>query len=85
MASSIYPLQRYFEKHPEMTKTALANRAGTSPAKICDLIDGRLRRPSPELAKKLDEVTKGEVTMEELLFFRPVKSRTKSKLRRKAS
>lgn len=78
-ASKPYPLERYFAAHPDVTKTALAGRVGTSPAKICDLIAGRLRRPSPELADKFEVETKQEVTARELLFFRPAKPRKSRK------
>lgn len=78
----MYPLERYFANHPEVTKTALAGRAGTSPAKICDLIAGRLRRPSPELADKFEEVTAQEVTARELLFFRPVLPRRRPSVKK---
>lgn len=88
MASPLYPLERYLKAHPDVTKTALAVAAETSPAKVCDLIAGRLRRPSPELADRFEVATKKEVTARELLFFRapvPRKRSVAKKIRRKAS
>jgi hypothetical protein len=82
MDPSVYPLERYFREHPDVTKTALAGKVGTSPAKICDLIAGRLRRPSPELADRFEIATNKEVTARELLFFRPPPVRRKARVQR---
>lgn len=67
---TIYPIRRYLDAHPTETQTAIAARAGMSVQKLNDLIAGRWRRPSPELARNLSQAMGGEVSVDELLFCR---------------
>lgn len=81
MQQAVYPVLRYLDLHPTDTQAAIAKRAGCSPQKLNDLIAGRWRRPSPELAMSLSKAMSGEVSVDELLFFRPA-PRKKRRVRR---
>jgi len=50
-----------------ITDTELARRVGVHQSTVCHYHAGR-RRPSPEVALKIEEVTGGEVTMKEAFF-----------------
>lgn len=70
MASSEHPLRRYLVEEKILAKD-LASRAGVSPQRICDVLNGRLRRFTPEAAKRISKATGGKVQFEELLFWVP--------------
>jgi DNA-binding transcriptional regulator YdaS (Cro superfamily) len=51
----------------KISKKDFALKIGVSREHIHAMISGK-RQPSPKLAKKIQDATKGEVTKEELLF-----------------
>lgn len=58
-------LKQYFEKHPEMSQKALAEKIGVSPEFVSMLVAGK-RTGSVETCILIEELTNGEVTVEEL-------------------
>jgi len=59
-------LKWYCEKQ-KLRYKRLAELLGVTPSHVTQLINGK-RRPSPELALKIEEVTQGAVTRMELLY-----------------
>lgn len=57
-------------KYKNLTISAFAKVAELKQPHLSLIMNGN-RRPSPELAKKIEEATKGEVTVLELLFPEP--------------
>ena len=61
-------LKKYLDRC-SIKKSHFANIIGVSPAFITYIIQGK-KRPSPEVAKKIEEVTHGVVNRMELLYPR---------------
>lgn len=61
-------LQDYLRR-PGVTQSALAAAAGVSPAMLNQVKSG-LRRPSPDLARRIEQATGGEVSAASLLGLR---------------
>ena len=59
-------LQNYIEKK-EVTQTHMANLVGIKKAHMSLLVRGQ-RRPSPDLALRIQKATDGAVTVLELLY-----------------
>ena len=59
-------LKKYLKRYP-FKQCYFAKDVGVSPAFITYIIQGK-KRPSPEVAKKIEEVTHGMVTRMELLY-----------------
>ena len=57
-------LREYLKKY-KITYKTFGKRVGVSDAHITNIINNE-RNPSPHLMKKIEDVTKGEVTMQEL-------------------
>jgi DNA-binding transcriptional regulator YdaS (Cro superfamily) len=64
-------LKTYLQK-TKTTTVVLANKVGVAQAYISHLAS-RKRRPSPDLALRIQEATRGEVTILELLYPDPPK------------
>lgn len=58
-------LKSYFKTQPYGSKTELANRLGITLTWL-GLLIRKARKPSPELAKKIEKATKGQVTAHDL-------------------
>lgn len=58
-------LKHYFEKHPEISQKALAEKIGVSPEFVSMLAAGK-RTGSIEKCILIEELTNGEVTVEDL-------------------
>jgi len=58
-------LIQYFEEEPYGAKKEMAEYLGITPTWLGLLLNGT-RRPSPELAKKIEKATQGLVTAKEL-------------------
>lgn len=58
-------LKQFFKNEPYGHKKVFAERLGITPTWL-GLLISKARRPSPELAKKIEKVTKGLVTAKEL-------------------
>lgn len=58
-------LKKYFDKQPYGSKTMFAGKVGITPTYL-GLLIRKARRPSAEMAKKIEKATKGEVTMHDL-------------------
>ena len=63
---TIMKLKEY-RKLTGMLLKDVANKIGVYPSHV-SMIEHGHRRPSPKLAKKISKMTKGAVTIEELLF-----------------
>ncbi len=59
-------LKKYLDKC-SIKNSHFAKRVGVSPAFITYILQGK-KRPSPEVAKKIEEATHGMVTRMELLY-----------------
>jgi DNA-binding transcriptional regulator YdaS (Cro superfamily) len=59
-------LKQYLKKYP-VKKSELAKKAGISPAFITYIGQGK-KRPSPQVAEKIEKATNGMVTRMELLY-----------------
>jgi len=58
-------LRQYFKTEPYGHKKIFAEKLGITPTWLGLLIN-KTRRPSPELAKKIEKATKGQVTAHSL-------------------
>ena len=58
-------LKQYFKDEPYGAKKEMAEHLGITPTWL-GLLLRKARRPSPELAKKIEEATQGLVTKKEL-------------------
>jgi len=56
-----------WQRKNKITNTQLARLVGIDQSSICHYHAGR-RRPSPEVALRIEEVTEGEVSLREILF-----------------
>ena len=79
-----HPLKRYLLAN-RISQTEMARRAGTTPAKICDVLAGRVRRFSPEVAARLSRATDGALTLEQLLLLDVPRSKRNGRRRRRAA
>lgn len=59
-------MRQYLDQHGTDAVKTLAGKAESSYAYLSQIAYGH-RRPSPKLAKKLEELTDGEITRHELL------------------
>jgi len=62
-----HPLGIY-RKEKGITRTQMAHLIGCDVSYVGHIEEGR-RRPSPEMAQLIEEVTRGEVTLIALLFY----------------
>lgn len=53
-------LRQYFKQQPYGTKSIMAQKLGITPTWL-GLLIRKARRPSPELAKKIEKATDGQV------------------------
>lgn len=58
-------LKHYFEKHPEISQKQLAEKLGVTPEFVSMLVAGK-RTGSIEKCILIEELTNGEVTVEDL-------------------
>ena len=58
-------LKQYFKDEPDGAKKEMAEHLGITPTWL-GLLLRKARRPSPELAKKIEKATQGLVTKKEL-------------------
>jgi DNA-binding transcriptional regulator YdaS (Cro superfamily) len=58
-------LQQYFKNEPYGAKKEMAKRLGITPTWL-GLLLRKQKRPSPELAKKIEKATQGMVRMKDL-------------------
>lgn len=73
-----HPLRRYREKR-ELSQAALAALLGTTKVTVSRIETGT-RSASGDLMKRINEVTGGEVTPNDLLLGRPTKSEAEAVL-----
>lgn len=58
-------LRQYFKNEPYGSKKEMAQRLGITQTWL-GLLISKTRRPSPELAKRIEKMTKGQVTAHDL-------------------
>jgi DNA-binding transcriptional regulator YdaS (Cro superfamily) len=58
-------LRQYFKGEPYGSKKEMAQRLGITQTWL-GLLISKTRRPSPELAKRIEKMTKGQVTAHDL-------------------
>lgn len=58
-------LRQYFKNEPYGSKKEMAQRLGITQTWL-GLLISKARRPSPELAKRIEKMTKGQVTAHDL-------------------
>jgi transcriptional regulator with XRE-family HTH domain len=57
----------YFRRHQKLSQAELATMIGVSQGYIAH-IENRRRRPSPDIAKLLEDMTHGKVSRQTLLY-----------------
>jgi transcriptional regulator with XRE-family HTH domain len=62
----VHPLQSYLARH-DITQAEFGKRIGLKQSTISDVLNGR-NRFSPEAARRVEIITQGEVTLDQLLF-----------------